>query len=390
LGQGNARKKVMMLVGGYPTKENPARCIFNQRGAQELTKQNDVTVVFLRLWKPGTRFVSTTKEAVHTVIQLRLPFLPTLNWMKVIMFAVIGPKIISKEIRKTDIIHSVSAHSISIIGSFWAKKFNKKHVAQIIGSDINSVMPVIRNKWYVKHWTDNVHAISANSAALKQAFNELYPSFTRQVYVIYRGVDIDLFKPSVKNADTTNFLFLGGIPEYSNLPFGRNTKGGVTLMKIWKRVEKYAAQHKCQLLFGGPSSYTQEVIDWHNQLEFPETVKLIGHINPLEVVKLITQSHAIIIPSREEGMPNVGVEALASGCAILANRVGGLPELVQPGLNGILFDADDELGWSKEIIGLMKNKSSLLKMGKTSRTVAIKQFNKAHFSEKLTEIYQSI
>jgi glycosyltransferase involved in cell wall biosynthesis len=60
------------------------------------------------------------------------------------------------------------------------------------------------------------------------------------------------------------------------------------------------------------------------------------------------------MPSRSEGLPVVGVQALAAGLAIVASNVGGFPEIVQQGKNGYLFDPDDETGMAEAIRNYLK------------------------------------
>ncbi|QSE96800.1 glycosyltransferase family 4 protein [Fulvivirga lutea] len=381
---------ILLLVGGYPTNENLARCVFNQRGAKELSKHHKVTVVFLRAWRPGLKILQRFDESTHEVIQLRLPFLPSSNKMKVKVFSKIGAVILRNLLKKIDIIHSIGANSMSLIGSNWTAKFGNKHVAQIIGSDVNSVLPVIMNQNYVKPWINNVHGISANSEALKLAFSKLYPNFEAPVEVIYRGVDTSRFKPSSKNKEKVDILFLGGLPDYKDLPFGRDTKGGLTLMKIWSSIEDKAFRSKARLLFGGPESDIKEVHDWVGSLKYKETVKLIGHLNPEEAKSCLAKSNVVILPSKEEGMPNVGVEALASGCAIIATDVGGLPELIDQGRNGYIYKLEDIDGMTKGLIDIIQNRDNLANIVDYSRNKAISLFDKSQYGYKLTELYKSL
>ena len=57
----------------------------------------------------------------------------------------------------------------------------------------------------------------------------------------------------------------------------------------------------------------------------------------------------LLMPSRAEGLPMAALEALASGIPVAAARVGALPDLIEPSVNGYLFDASDIAGASVAI-----------------------------------------
>ncbi len=66
------------------------------------------------------------------------------------------------------------------------------------------------------------------------------------------------------------------------------------------------------------------------------SVRFLGAIAQSDVSLWVAAANLLCLPSRSEGMPNVVVEALASGVPVVATRVGGVPELVADGMNGLL------------------------------------------------------
>jgi glycosyltransferase involved in cell wall biosynthesis len=65
-----------------------------------------------------------------------------------------------------------------------------------------------------------------------------------------------------------------------------------------------------------------------------------------QVPELLRGARALLVPSRcYEGQPRVVLEAFAAGVPVVASRLGGLPELVQDGANGLLVEPGDDRGW---------------------------------------------
>lgn len=71
------------------------------------------------------------------------------------------------------------------------------------------------------------------------------------------------------------------------------------------------------------------------------TVTLRAAVPPAEVAEWITAADVVVVPSRGEGLGLAAVEALACGRPVVASNVGGLPEVVKDGENGLLVSPDD-------------------------------------------------
>jgi glycosyltransferase involved in cell wall biosynthesis len=70
-------------------------------------------------------------------------------------------------------------------------------------------------------------------------------------------------------------------------------------------------------------------------------VSFLGALGQPEVARWMAAADVLVLPSRSEGMPNVVVEALASGVPVVASGVGGIGELVADGANGKLVPPGD-------------------------------------------------
>jgi glycosyltransferase involved in cell wall biosynthesis len=91
------------------------------------------------------------------------------------------------------------------------------------------------------------------------------------------------------------------------------------------------------------------------------------------------------MPSLSEGLPVVGVQALATGLAIVASDIGGFLDLVDNQRNGFLIDAHDISAFSAALRGIISNPETLLRFRQASVEKS-RQFD----IQKIVEQYQSI
>jgi len=96
-----------------------------------------------------------------------------------------------------------------------------------------------------------------------------------------------------------------------------------------------------------------------------------------------------VLPSLNEGMGRVLVEAMAAGKPVVASSVGGIPDLVKHGENGFLVEAGDENGLSASIKKLLLDKKMRDEMGKKGRKMC-QDFGVEKMIEKIDVLYASL
>ncbi len=98
-------------------------------------------------------------------------------------------------------------------------------------------------------------------------------------------------------------------------------------------------------------------------------VNWVGEVSPSRLPTLYRSSHVLVVPSlatsrpsqllRGEGTPRVLLEAMSHGCVPVASRVGGIPDVVDHGVNGLLFSPGDA-GALAELLGRVSSDPALL------------------------------
>ena len=101
------------------------------------------------------------------------------------------------------------------------------------------------------------------------------------------------------------------------------------------------------------------------------------------------KSDVLFMPSFTEGLPIVGLQALVLGLAIVATRVGGFVELVDPGINGYLVEDAVGNGFSDPLSELLSNPEKLLSFRKASIKIA-DQFDIRQIVQSYNELFREI
>lgn len=184
-------------------------------------------------------------------------------------------------------------------------------------------------------------------------------------------VDYRQFEP---NFDVGNYiLYFGRLSEEKGLSF---------LLEVIGRLPKV----KLKIAGRGPKKEKlKEQIERHGLLN----VKLVGFLDGKELKHIIMNSRFTILPSIWfENAPLSILESFVSGKPVIGSNIGGIPELIKDGYNGLLFKPGNVDDLVEKINCLWSNSSKVIKMGKNARECVEKYFSPDDHYEKLMEIYK--
>ncbi len=93
----------------------------------------------------------------------------------------------------------------------------------------------------------------------------------------------------------------------------------------------------------------------------------VGAFNQRQLPEIMAETDIFVMSSVLEGQPLALVEAMAYGCPIVATAVGGIPELIQDGVNGLLCEPQDPSCLAQKIITLIDHPDLRKKLGDAAR-----------------------
>jgi glycosyltransferase involved in cell wall biosynthesis len=381
--------KVVLAVGGFPSDQNPHHGVFNKRAADLISKEVDLEVIQFRFWKPGRAFYELKEEhcyPLHVLCPKQIPVKPYMFFcLNAMILETAFLKVFKHKIKEADALHSVSG-LLGLALSPAAKKLGLANVCQIIGSDINSEFPLIQYKSCFNNRYNAIDAFGCNSKALE---NELANFKDKPRKVIYRGIDCQKNQRNIKIPRSNAFFYVGGMPNY---PFGagRNVKGGRTLMKAWQENESCFNTAGWSLTFAGPEADIKEVQSWHAELRHPERVNIKGKLSFDQVIEEMNKASVMLVPSLEEGIPNVAMEAMAREMVVIGTRVGGIPELIKDKHSGFLIEAGNHYQLADIMLNLAENRTSSKCISANAREEIQHHFDNKKFSQDYVRLYKDI
>ncbi len=160
-----------------------------------------------------------------------------------------------------------------------------------------------------------------------------------KIEVIPSGIDTSLFKPIDKKATRT----ILGMKNCFQIIFAGNLislKRVDMLIRVCSRLFRYYPHIYLTIVGEGPEHAKLEQLARDGDFE---NVQFTGRIAYDKIPLYIGASDVLVLPSKSEGLPDCVQEAMACGVPVIATNVGGLPELIEDGINGYLVNSEDEL-----------------------------------------------
>jgi glycosyltransferase involved in cell wall biosynthesis len=130
-------------------------------------------------------------------------------------------------------------------------------------------------------------------------------------------------------------------------------------------------------------AYFQQVMNMNLKREI---VKYHGPYKPEDLPEILAKTDVAVIPSRSENYPFVVRECLHAGVPVIASRVGGIPEIIKDGENGLLFESNNYRDLTNKLRFLAQNPKEVIKFRKRIQPVR----NIAEDAEQLEVIYREI
>lgn len=218
--------------------------------------------------------------------------------------------------------------------------------------DIPGASPEKTGAWFKRIYplTVPVWRMAAKIIAVSRFSRSLaLRSYRVPIDVIPNGIDRAESGPRLplKIGDPVQIVFAGRFVPQKNLDQILRTLSGLR-----------GLQWRC-VLIGNGAEY-EEIRAKVNEEYLADRIELPGWVEPAQVVEIFRNSDILFLPSRTEGLPIVGIQAMAAGLALVLSNAGGNPEIVSIGENGYIADPEDTDGFKRALSELIQDREKLL------------------------------
>ena len=202
--------------------------------------------------------------------------------------------------------------------------------------------------------------------------------------VVHSGVDLGTFLASLSRPAETKAV-LGIPPEMTVV----GTVGRLTAVKGQEVLIRAASELIRQgenifLLLLGDGELRRDLEELTIRLDIAGHVRFLGW-RP-DVPRIMAVCDIFCLPSRNEGMGKVLVEAMAMGKPIIASDIGGIKDIVRSGENGLLIPAGDAAAWTEAIGHLCRDPERRRRMGDAGRRMA-PRYSSEEMIKMIDELY---
>jgi len=326
----NKKNSLVLFTSIYPLPWLPNKATFNFQQYSRLAENNDVEFVVPVPWLDWLKNIKQLTGQHNYKHVCYFPFFYIPGFFRGINSFLL---VFSICLSIVPLIKLLKAKTVMASWAFpdglacaWLKPLCRYRLfIQCLGSDINVHSENKFRRRLLKKSFSLADGVITVSKALQQKVLEICPK--AKVSTIYNGVNFDKFAPDNDKFDVKSILFIGNLIK---------TKGVYELITA---AEKFACRaEKCHFHFlgNGPERAALENIVLQKGLQ--DIVTFHGVINHADVATFIQKSHLLVLPSYQEGVPNVIMEAFACGVPVVATKVGGIPEVLTQ-QNGVLLDS---------------------------------------------------
>ncbi len=283
--------------------------------------------------------------------------------------------------RSINLIHTIRLDKYGPVGAWAHRKYGIAHISDLI--TVEALKLFKKNDYFSRRKREAI----LNGTSVLHSINQEMIRFLadhgvaqEKLWYWPNGIDVNYFTPegrrSLLDDDKIEVIYSGRF---------ERLKGTDVLVEAWKRLPPTILSKSKLILVGSSKPKWDKLI--HEAAAGLPNVEFPGPVKRERMLAYYRSVAIYVQPSRYEGFGNSILEAMACGVPIVACNVGGIPDFVSDGVNGLLVPPDDPQALADAIAKLIADPQLRAMMGRESRRIAVASFSLEPMNTAFEEIY---
>jgi glycosyltransferase involved in cell wall biosynthesis len=241
-----------------------------------------------------------------------------------------------------------------------------------------------RQKYFSTH-VDRYIAISQAIASILQDYGISASKISR----VPSAVDprpLQQLNPQHMRKELQEEFGIGDVPIIVNVAYHTHQKGHHTLLRALGRLATQGIPFFCLLAGKGP--LTKELTEFSYELQLQNYIRFLGIRD--DVPRLLVGSDIFALPSNYEGLGTSILDAIYSRCAVAASNVGGIPEMIEHEITGLLSPVGDDVTHAENLAKLIADSQWRYKLQDAALKKVEQNFSLTNMVEGNLNVYQDL
>jgi len=238
------------------------------------------------------------------------------------------------------------------------------------------------NRWLSRHaFTTLADHVLATSKKITVHFQEMFGLPDNRISTVPTGIDLEIFSPAGAKADFPS----GDKPLIGMISVLRSWKGHAVFFKAVRILKNSKSQARIVVVGGGAPVERFQKLARDEGVD--DCVTFTGHRE--EVPEILRALDVLVIPStKHEGIPQVGLQALATKTPVVGSDAGGIPEIIRHGETGRIFPAGDAQALARAIRETLTEADATRAMAERGRAFVEEHHSLDRMLDTLEELYR--
>ena len=237
--------------------------------------------------------------------------------------------------------------------------------------------------WLIARWaTDCVISVSGDMT--RDLRRHIDP---RKIVTIPNGVDTERVRSTLTSGEAKEKL---GIERDCPVLGTAGRLEPIKRLDLFLRAAELISleQPAARFVIAGNGSEEARLKNLARTLAIQDRVLFLGHRS--DIADVLRALDVLVLCSDHEGLPMILLEALSLGVPVVARRVGGIPEVLQDGVNGVLVDSPHPAALAARCLEVLADESSRLRFAQAGVRLVLGNYAAAGTAAQVARLYRSL